>query len=96
MSNWYLNEAHAASRRRDIEREATAAELGRLAQAARRADRSPRPSDRAVAAPVARMPGIGPVAGAWRSLGRGLGAVRAGDGARLIASGRAVRGAGGT
>ena len=75
MSNWYLNEANAASRRRDIEREIRAAELGRPAQAARPADRSPGPSDRVVAAPLARMPGIGLGAGAWRSLGRGAIAV---------------------
>ena len=75
MINSYLNEIYAASRRQDIEREVTAAELGRLANAARHADRSPRPSDLAVAAPLARVPRIGPVAGAWRSLGRGLIAV---------------------
>ena len=75
MSNWYLIEAHAASRRRDIEREVAAAALGRLAKAARHADRSPKPSGRAVAAPLAHAPGIGPVAGAWRSLGRGAIAV---------------------
>ena len=75
MTNTYLNEAYAACRRRDIEREIRAAELGRLAQAARHADRPPRPSDRAVAVPLARVPRIGPVAGAWRSLGRGAIAV---------------------
>ena len=75
MTNPYLNEAHAASRRRDIEREVRAADLGRLAKAARRAVQSPRLFDRAVAARLAGMRRIAPVAGAWRSLGRGFIAV---------------------
>ena len=75
INNAYMNEKNAASRRQDIEREVAAANLARLAKAARHADRSSAPSDLAVAAPLARVGRIGPVAGAWRSLGHGLAAV---------------------
>ena len=75
MINSYENEKNAASRRLDIDREVAAANLRRQAKAARHADRSSAPSDLAVAAPLAGMRPIGPVAGAWRSLGHGLAAV---------------------
>ena len=74
MNHEYLNEKIAAGRRRDFAREVAAEDHRRLAKAARHADRSPMPFDRIDAAPLARMRRIGPLAGAWRSLGHGLAA----------------------
>jgi hypothetical protein len=67
-----LNEAFASSTQRDKERKLAAAELRRQAKAARRADGSSASAARVVAAMVPLIPAIDAVAGAWRSLGRGL------------------------
>ena len=69
INNAYENEKNAASRRRDIAREVTAANLRRQAKMTRRADG---PSERAVDARFPDRSAIGSVAGAWRGLGRGL------------------------
>jgi hypothetical protein len=69
MTNQGLKELMATSTWQDNERKIAAAELRRQAKAARGADRS---SDRVVAASV---PAFGTVAGAWRSLCRGLAGV---------------------
>jgi hypothetical protein len=70
--NQGLKEMLATDTWQNNERKIAAAELRRLARATRRADGS---SDRTALARLPRLPEIGSVAGAWRSLGRGLVAI---------------------
>jgi hypothetical protein len=73
--NPILNAAVAVSRQQDSERKIAAAELQRLAKATRHAEGPSAPWDRVFAARLPRITAIRPVAGAWRSLCRGLVAV---------------------
>jgi hypothetical protein len=72
VTNQILHQEQAFMVHQENERKIAAAELRRLAKAARHADGSSDRADRVVAARLPHMSAIGRVAGAWRSLGRGL------------------------